>query len=345
MSPPRIDIIVPCHNYGRFLQSCVASALQDAHLALRVLVIDDASTDDTAEVAQALAAGDPRVSVRRHAVNQGHIATYNEGLAWARGDYLLLLSADDMLPPGALARAVAVMDARPRVSFVYGAAVRFAREDELGARTEPPAAAQLMSGETFIRRVCAEARNPVETATAVVRTRVQKAVGDYRPELPHAGDLEMWLRCAALGEVAYLPTAQGYVRMHTANMRHAYGGANFAADGLQRLAAFRAFFRDFGPLVPEAAALEEQARRRIADELFEAAWEAFVHDEPVERALSAALQLRPQLRARPSYARMAAQTALRAALGPSRWARLQRWKAALRRPRQPAPGAAGRGAT
>ena len=55
---------------------------------VRVLIIDDASTDDTPEVAAALAAEDARVEFRRHAVNRGHIATYNEGLEWIyRGLY------------------------------------------------------------------------------------------------------------------------------------------------------------------------------------------------------------------------------------------------------------------
>ena len=54
-----------------------------------------------------------RVEVRRHPVNRGHIATYNEGLAWADGDYVALVSADDMVTPGAFARATTIMRQRP----------------------------------------------------------------------------------------------------------------------------------------------------------------------------------------------------------------------------------------
>ena len=75
----RVDVIVPCYNYGRFLRECVESVLGQP-VDVRVLIIDDASTDDTPEVAAALAAEDARVEFRRHAVNRGHIATYNEGL-------------------------------------------------------------------------------------------------------------------------------------------------------------------------------------------------------------------------------------------------------------------------
>ena len=68
---------------------------------------------------------DPRVEYRRHQVNQRHIATYNEGLDWATGAYTLLLSADDLLAPDALARAVSLLDRYSNVGFVYGAQIRF----------------------------------------------------------------------------------------------------------------------------------------------------------------------------------------------------------------------------
>ena len=86
----RVDVIVPCYNYGHFLEGCVESALRQEGVDVRVLIIDDASPDDTEVVGRRLAERDPRVTYRRHAVNQGHIATYNEGLLeWADGDYAL----------------------------------------------------------------------------------------------------------------------------------------------------------------------------------------------------------------------------------------------------------------
>ena len=88
---------------------------------VRVLVIDDASTDDSAQAAKQIAADDPRVDVLAHPVNKGHLATYNEGLLdWANGDYAVLLSADDLLTPGALTRACALLDAHPEVGFPTG---------------------------------------------------------------------------------------------------------------------------------------------------------------------------------------------------------------------------------
>src|SRR5207245_10444433 len=101
----RVDVIVPCYNYGRFLPSCINSVLSQEGVEVRVLILDDASTDGSGDVAEELAEQDRRVTVRRHRTNRGHIATYNEGIEWVAGDYTLLLSADDMPTDGALGRA------------------------------------------------------------------------------------------------------------------------------------------------------------------------------------------------------------------------------------------------
>src|SRR5437867_2134071 len=119
----RVDVIIPCYKYGHFLSECVKSVLAQEKVEVRALILDDASPDDTEEVAARLASEDSRVVYRRHRTNQGHIATYNEGLDWASGDYLLLLSADDLLTPGALARAASIMDRHPEVGFTFGRAI------------------------------------------------------------------------------------------------------------------------------------------------------------------------------------------------------------------------------
>src|SRR4051812_11331027 len=111
---PTVSVVVPCYNYGRFLDVCVGNILDQEGVDVRVLIIDDASPDGSGEVARRLAAEHDRVEARVHEVNKSHIATYNEGLLeWADGDYSVLISADDLLAPGALKRATDVMEANP----------------------------------------------------------------------------------------------------------------------------------------------------------------------------------------------------------------------------------------
>ena len=123
-SRPSVSVVIPCYNYGRYLPAAVSSVLQDEGVQVDILIVDDASTDGSAEVAQSLAATYPEVDVLVHEQNRGHIATYNDGLVRARGDYVVLLSADDQLTPGSLSRATALLEAHPEVAWVYGAVCR-----------------------------------------------------------------------------------------------------------------------------------------------------------------------------------------------------------------------------
>ena len=238
-----VDVVVPCYRYGHFLRECVRSALNQHGPKVRVLIIDDASPDNTSDVAAALSAEDTRVTWVRHRHNTGHIATYNEGIEWASSDYMLILSADDYLLPGALAASVDVMDRHPDVTFTFGRVL-----EAHGHGVARPARQlmrhprlRILPGRAFVE--LSGARNIVPTPTAVVRTALQKQVGGYRPELPHAGDMEMWLRLAAHGEVGALNCYQAVYRRHGANMSLSY----FLTDGafpdlLQRKAALECFF-------------------------------------------------------------------------------------------------------
>ena len=176
----------------------------------RRLILDDASTDGSRDVARALADGDARVAVIQHERNHGHIATYNEGLGQATGDYVVLLSADDMLTRGSLARAAAVMEARPRVGLVYGHP-RVIHDEITPARTRGRGV-RVWAGVDWISAQCRRGLSCIYSPEVCVRSSIQRAVGGYTPSLPHTGDLEMWLRIAAVADVARVNCDQAYRR-------------------------------------------------------------------------------------------------------------------------------------
>src|SRR5215831_18293482 len=88
---PPVSVVIPCYNYGHYIDRCVRSVLDQKDVCVDVLVIDDASSDNSQEVISNLASQDERIRTIFHTTNRGHIATYNEGLAQASGDYVLLL--------------------------------------------------------------------------------------------------------------------------------------------------------------------------------------------------------------------------------------------------------------
>jgi glycosyltransferase involved in cell wall biosynthesis len=265
------DVVVPCFNYGKYLPQCIASILNQEGCLLRVLIIDDASCDGSAEVAYRLAARDPRINLIVHPKNIGHISTYNEGIGWAQQDYFLLISADDVLAPGALKRAGDLLAATPNISFVYGRSVSFRGEMPAIENPLAPTPPRIVPGSQFIAEICADPRNPVETSTAVVRTSVQKKVGLYKSELQHAGDFEMWLRCAASGDVGKIDLVQGFRRYHDRNMSSFYFADGFIRDFEQRFDTFRIFFAEHGKGLKDGKQLLKLANRGLAKKIIKKA--------------------------------------------------------------------------
>lgn len=261
----KIDVVVPCYNYARFLKSCVSSVLEQSVRELRVLIIDDDSTDNSLSVARRLAQDDSRVSVFAHSQNKGHIRTYNEGIEWASSDYFLLLSADDLLVAGALERATEVMDRNPDVVLTHGDCIVW--HDDHPLPVVEFEQNYTWSRHDLIKEICATAVNSVPTPTAIGRTRVQKEIGGYRASLPHSGDMEMWLRFAANGSVARINAVQAIYRKHSTAMSNAYF-AEQRSDYLQRQQAFDSFFDEYDGRLRDSGELRPMARRALANRVF-----------------------------------------------------------------------------
>jgi len=268
-----VDVLVPCYNYGTFLEACVNSVLQGTVRPVRILIADDCSTDQTPQIASALAARHPNVFYLRHARNIGHIATYNDGIQWATSAYFVLLSADDLVAPGAIERAADFLDTHPDVGLVYGRTHTFFGEAPARACAIEAFETAVVDGADFIRSVFADSHNPIASpASVMVRTALQQDIGGYRPELPHAGDLEMYLRFAARAAIGFLDIEQGLYRRHASNMSH---GFQDLRDYAQRLAAFEAIGLNDRARLPDHATLLQRVRRTMALELVWAASGAF----------------------------------------------------------------------
>jgi glycosyltransferase involved in cell wall biosynthesis len=288
-APPSVDVAVPCYQYGRYLRDCVMSVLTQGYRDVRVLVIDNASTDNSLEVARQLAAEDRRVEVVAHRTNLGQHASYNEAVDWASSKYFILLSADDLMVPGCLARTVEIMEQHPDTSFAYGRVISLRPQQRMpifdacaGRKSW-----RIISGEDFLGQLCRQtAYLPPGTSALVVRTATQKLVGYYRAELPHTDDLEMCLRLALLGPVAQTKAPLAVVRLHETS-RSRLARDIYPEDALRSVddripfvwheadeAAYDSFFAHEGRGLPQAARLHRLARRHIGERAY---WSALAH--------------------------------------------------------------------
>lgn len=266
---PSIDIAIPCYEYGRFLRGCVESVLAQGMASVRILVIDNASSDDTLDVARALAGKDSRIEILARAVNYGPHASFNAGIDWATADYFMVLCADDLLAPGSLKRAVEIMERHTDIAFAYGEDVHCTGDPSLtwSAMGSEQDSWRVSSGNTFIEERCRRPEGYIAAGMVLVRTATQKLAGHYRPELPHTDDFEMLLRLALLGRVAYTPAIQGLKRMHSANRTNYYLQER-TRDLVERVAALESFFLREGGAMPDARRLRQMGMRSIAERAY-----------------------------------------------------------------------------
>ena len=132
-SHPRVAVVIPCHNYGRYLSDAVDSVLRQTYSPAEVVVVDDGSTDDTPAVSAAF--GD-RVTYIRQA-QAGANAARNRGLHHVgSATHVLFLDADDMLEPDYISACLQTLAAAPEASYAYTQMARFGDEHEISEYPE-----------------------------------------------------------------------------------------------------------------------------------------------------------------------------------------------------------------
>lgn len=275
MAEAGVDIVIPNYNYGRYLGACVESVLAQDVENLRVLIIDNASTDDSAAVARRLAAADPRVELLLRPVNKGPHASFNEGIDWARADYFVLLCSDDFLVPGALRRALAVMERDRSIAVTYGRDVAVEGDGPV-----PPVPEQgvdvpyrVEAGTDFIERFCRLGVFQLPGSSMVVRTSAQKAAGHYPEALPHSDDYHVWLCLALQGRMAELDCIQSGTRSHGQNRSQDLRDTHLLHI-MHTADAGEYFFTHEGRVLPRCEELRRLAQRGIAERAY---WSAVSH--------------------------------------------------------------------
>ena len=126
-----MSAIVPCYNHGRYLPDCVDSILEQEYPELEVIVIDDASTEESTLGVLAELETRERVTVLRQPQNSGPSAARNWGVATARGRYILPVDADNLLMPGAISSMVEQLQfAGEQIGFIYPNCQYFGTRDD-----------------------------------------------------------------------------------------------------------------------------------------------------------------------------------------------------------------------
>ena len=120
MNGPLVSVIVGVYNKERFIGECLRSVLAQTHTNWELIVVDDASTDNSLAEAERAIAGDSRMRILRRKTNSGHPGVArNEGIRAARGTYIAFLDADDVWKPEKLSAQTAYMESHPEYPFTH----------------------------------------------------------------------------------------------------------------------------------------------------------------------------------------------------------------------------------
>lgn len=257
MPLPNVDVIIPAYNAAGTLPAAIRSVLAQSAPRLRVIVVDDGSTDDTAQVAGALAAQDARVTLIRQD-NRGISAAMNAGLAAGEAPFVARLDADDLSAPDRHERQLRFLLDHPDVIALSGA------HREVGPDGVPTGYVFRPPSYPACDPDHLPAREPELTQPFFMARRgALEQLGGYRP-YPVSEDTDLYWRLAEIGRLACLPDVMGDYRMHPnsisgASIRHGRRVALYSQ--LAALAARRRRQRqgDIEPAATEARAAPSPA--------------------------------------------------------------------------------------
>ena len=214
MSRPSVGVAIPAYNAAAWIAETLDSILAQTLAPDEIVVVDDGSTDGTAEVAERYA--DAITLVRQE--NRGAPAAYNRGFRTTRCDYVAMCPADDLWEPRKLEWQLDTLRAHPEVDVAFGRARFFGeRDDDYPA----PPATGVLEPRSFARAMY-EA-NLIAAPTAVVRRALHERLGGFREEIA-IEDYDFWMRAVRSGAVFYYDPRL--------LVRHRWHGENLSAKAL-----------------------------------------------------------------------------------------------------------------
>lgn len=205
MDEPSVSVVVPAYNAAATLARALDSIAAQTRVPAEVIVVDDASGDATAAIAEAHAL---HPTIVRHEANRGGAAALQSGLEAARHDWVAFLDADDEWLPEKLERQVAALAAEPDASVVATGFVFVGRDGgeawDYGVTPFPH------EGRDFWRNLLVD--SAILQSSAMVRRRMVLATGGVAAAMRTGYDQQLFVRLAALGPIAYVH--QRLVRYH-----------------------------------------------------------------------------------------------------------------------------------
>jgi glycosyltransferase involved in cell wall biosynthesis len=213
-----VSVCIPVYNGTEFINETIDSVCRQSHPNLEIIVQDNASTDGTWEILQGLATVYPNISIERNPVNLGMVPNWNLAIGRARGEYVMLLSADDLLEPGFIGTCLETFEK-------YAVDAVSANHFYLRSGLKKQRRLRLTEGAYVKFSALIILRNPFSINFTLFRKDVIKNMSNHGSLFTHSFfscDYDLWLRLALAGsQLYYISKPLGVYRVHSANLsRH-----------------------------------------------------------------------------------------------------------------------------
>jgi Glycosyltransferases involved in cell wall biogenesis len=178
----RISVVIPCYNSARFLDEALRSVRGQTRLVDEIIVVDDASTDESAAIAR-----EAQVTCISLDRNVGPGAARNKGIAASTGDLIAFLDADDYWMPTHIEEVAGLLDRFPQSAVAFSRIQRFGDEDVIAPPYVPEGPPSFMFWQLIEENIVAQ-------SSAVVRREMLLRNGGYDESLRYSEDYDLWLR-------------------------------------------------------------------------------------------------------------------------------------------------------
>ena len=211
-STPLVSICIPTYNNAAMVADALRSVLNQTHTNLDIIVLDNHSADDTEQIVGQVALADVRIRYVRHQENIGMAGNFNAGITLARGEFIMVLCADDILEPDCVQELCAALSSQPEAVLVSCGRLMISVDLKPLGVVRARARREMVEGKLLIRECFVWGNRMGEPSAVMFRREAcgRGFNGDYHQLI----DMEMWFHLLEKGAAIFLPQPLSRIRRH-----------------------------------------------------------------------------------------------------------------------------------
>jgi glycosyltransferase involved in cell wall biosynthesis len=219
---PSVSFLVPCYNLAHYLVECVNSILSQSYKNIEIIILDDQSPDNTAEVSQTVVSTHPDRNIIhvRNSENLGNIRNYNRGIRMAAGKYVWILSADDRLRSRRIVeKYVQLMESDPEVGYIFcpGRLIENGQDRGIEQASVYRGRDQILNGQQLVKDIV-DNNFSLLAPSVMIRKKCYEEITLFPEDMPFRGDSYVWSLIAMQHKVGYFAEAMIDYRVHDNSM-------------------------------------------------------------------------------------------------------------------------------